>query len=131
MCPYKKKKGHKFITHGPYLKNSPFLNGISHGEDAVSLASATMRRRTARLATVRSCTHTAAMAVAGQVLIVSRGARRRSGSAIKCFSERKSTRTRAPSLLPVAQNVVCKSACNDPLSGLILTVKFGRCCPQS
>src|SRR6266540_1545759 len=100
--------------------------GISHGEDAVSVASATMPRRTARLPTVRSCTHTAAMAVAGQVFIVSRG--RNSVPDRQCCSERSSTRTRAAFLPPVAQNVVCKSPCNDPLSGLISTLKFGRCC---
>jgi len=56
--------------------------GISHGEDAASAASATtMPRLTARVPAVRSCTHIAAMAVAGQVFIVSCGAQR-SGTAI-------------------------------------------------
>jgi hypothetical protein len=60
------------------LSLTHFFRWISHGEDAVSVASATMLELTARLLTVPSCAHIAAMMITGQVC------RKRSDDKIEC-----------------------------------------------
>jgi hypothetical protein len=58
------KRAIGFITYGPLLNS--LLRWLSHGEDAVSIASA-MAERAAQTLTVPSCAHIAATMLAGQV----------------------------------------------------------------
>jgi len=61
----KNKKGHRWITYGPLLK-SLFNGNVSHGEDAVALARATISLLTAWLPTVQSRFYIAVLCFAGQ-----------------------------------------------------------------